>query len=372
MSDEKIEKRGIEDMRKRKSIFFITLLSMVIIAVSPVYSQNSISISSTSTLSPSSSMSYGPENLIDNSWRSWSEGESDDGEGVAIIINFHHKRIIDHIYIKNGFGDLKYFYENNRVKLLEVDTDGGSFVLKLEDTHAFKRYDFMDRVKTKTMVLRITDTYPGEKWNDTCMSEISFDAIPYSFEHDAITEQAFQELLGTKDPHLYNYFAEIQKRGPRGYPAVHRIRVFPKKSGPTLAFIETRTWKEDGRYRNELVHGLDFFPDKRSNTEGGVANAGTYIIDDPPIEWGRLRYEMEMLGKQENNMVVDYSDLPYGVFYEIYPHTDEIRTYFGSQNPDDFEIPEMISNNIHSLRWRWNGEGFERFILGGYFESLSQ
>lgn len=41
---------------------------------------------------------------------------------------------------------------------------------------------------------------------------------------------------------------------------------------------------------------------------------------------------------------------------------DDIRTYFGSGEPSEHDIPAPVGTNLQELYWRWNGNEFEKII----------
>ena len=133
------------------------------------------SISATSTLSSSSNL-YKVENLTDGTSASWVEGESGSGIGTKIIIKFKTGVSLKTFYIKNGYGDFKHFYANNRVKTLNWSFSGrGGGSIHLEDTPGFQKVEFDIPVVTTQLVLEIDEIYKGEKYDDTAIAEICFD-----------------------------------------------------------------------------------------------------------------------------------------------------------------------------------------------------
>ena len=133
------------------------------------------SISASSTLSSQSNL-YDVNHLIDGTDKSWVEGEEGSGTGTVITINFKKPEEIQTFYIKNGYGDFKHYYENNRVRKLNCTfTERGFVNIILEDKPGFQKVEFDTPVITDKLVLTIKDVYSGTKYNDTAISEISFD-----------------------------------------------------------------------------------------------------------------------------------------------------------------------------------------------------
>jgi hypothetical protein len=91
---------------------------------------------------------------------------------------------VDRVEISNGFqrsavnfpdkDTWSYFGKNNRVKTLDLVRDDGALAarLRLADTREVQRFN----VTLPAGIYRavIADVYPGSRWNDTCLGEMSF------------------------------------------------------------------------------------------------------------------------------------------------------------------------------------------------------
>ncbi len=163
-----------------KKLTQVLLILILAISIVPAFSQeNNIvikSISSSGFLPPDKLNSYYPLNLIDEKPNTmWAESNPEDGLGEFIKIEFLNSQSIDQIEILNGYNNPDYFLKNNRVSLIEIDINGEFYLLRsLEDTPnkqviKFPRSEFIREIK-----LIICGVYRGEKWNDTCISEIGF------------------------------------------------------------------------------------------------------------------------------------------------------------------------------------------------------
>ncbi len=100
------------------------------------------------------------------------------------FVRFSLDAAVDRIEIFNGwqrstvnFPDKdtwSYFGKNNRVKTLDMVRDDGVLVgrLRLADTREVQRFN----VSLPAGIYRavISDIYPGSRWNDTCLGEMSF------------------------------------------------------------------------------------------------------------------------------------------------------------------------------------------------------
>jgi len=147
-------------------IFFTVLLSAQEIEIRKVL------VSSTLT---SSTNLYQGNHLVDGTEKSWVEGNPDSGIGTTITIDFKNFVTLKSFYIKNGYGDYKYYHDNNRVKqlLCSLPNRGGA-IIYLEDNPGYQKVEFDIPVTIDKLVLTIQDVYKGEKYDDTAISEISF------------------------------------------------------------------------------------------------------------------------------------------------------------------------------------------------------
>jgi hypothetical protein len=107
-------------------------------------------------------------------------------------------------YVRDDIAGLKdYFQMNGRVKVLEVLNDSGETVAVLDlrdqrDSQTFFGRKFLPGVYRFV----IKEVYPGSKWNDTCLAEITF--IPY--ETSSLMSYLFTDPFFGKVINILNYF----------------------------------------------------------------------------------------------------------------------------------------------------------------------
>ncbi|WP_162651625.1 hypothetical protein [Lentilitoribacter sp. Alg239-R112] len=119
---------------------------------------------------------YGPDQLILEG--AWCEGEEGQGIGVGIEMSFEAKSNaggppeFDKLLIANGYGkSTKTFMENSRVKQVEIKTDTGKFwVRTLKDETGIQHVSLGESIRPNGIVVTILDVYPGQKYEDTCLS----------------------------------------------------------------------------------------------------------------------------------------------------------------------------------------------------------
>jgi hypothetical protein len=146
--------------------------------------QNIEKISASSTLENR----YRIENIIDNTWRSWAEGVEGNGIGESFTVEFKIPVKLSRFILKNGYGQLDYYYKNNRIKSFEIfiDDELTGTIVNIEDSYELEYYGlpqlyiFDDVILHGTYIectkitFKINEIYPGTHYNDTCIAEIVF------------------------------------------------------------------------------------------------------------------------------------------------------------------------------------------------------
>ena len=215
-------------MKKFKKIFSVSIIfiSSIFIFAEENIQIKKVTASSTLVEKGKSEDFYSPENLVDASYKSWVEGVDGDGIGESITIEF--EKPLDNlcsIAFRNGYGDLKYYYTNNRVKDILV-TFNDEFTVKttLEDKYDIYYYHLYYTSEYNKPISKVTfkidSVYKGQKYSDTCLSEIFFNKVdvsrppffdPYSAELFAAYKMDIDKVLDVKITE--KYFVEyLQER----------------------------------------------------------------------------------------------------------------------------------------------------------------
>lgn len=124
-------------------------------------------------------LTYGPENVMDGKPETaWNEGVSGHGAGEWLMLESDHDQVVTGINILAGYAkNADIYQQNNRIKTLKVEcADGTSKVFRLEDRSDYASYHdlaFDKPVRTKSIKFTVIDIYPGSKYEDTCISEIT-------------------------------------------------------------------------------------------------------------------------------------------------------------------------------------------------------
>ena len=151
-------------------------------------------LSATSCLKSQNNISYEAKNAHDLSYKTaWVEGVEGYGIGEKLIYHFppENPRITKVIIVNGYVKSEKVWRENSRVKKLKMYIDNEPLaILKLEDSRNEQSCDFepignsnrdnWDEMKLDpwwTMTFEILEVYPGEKYDDTAITEIYFDGI---------------------------------------------------------------------------------------------------------------------------------------------------------------------------------------------------
>jgi len=132
------------------------------------------SIQASSSLNDSKDR-YSFVHLNDKSNKSWCEGNADIGIGEKITILYKDSQKVkaENLYIKNGYGDTKYYSLNGRVKELKVlvdDKDMG--LITIPDSSLKEVIKFSSPLEGNKFTFEIASIYPG-KLKDTCIAELS-------------------------------------------------------------------------------------------------------------------------------------------------------------------------------------------------------
>lgn len=167
---------------RQKYSFFIIFILVNSILYSHTFNIKKVSATSTLVEPNKNENTYSVLNLFNNSWTSWSEGEIDEGIGTKITVEIDPpikmSQYNEYIDIVNGYGDLKYYFMNNRVKELRIYFNNSNNYddIVLEDDWGIQRYSFNKETVNddylSKLIFEIRSIYKGTKYNDTCLCEI--------------------------------------------------------------------------------------------------------------------------------------------------------------------------------------------------------
>lgn len=132
-------------------------------------------IAATSILKDSS-QAYPPEQASDGDIKTcWAEGVPGYGIKECIFYQFADMYTIHGFNIWNGYQKSEdLYYKNSRPLALRVSAVGYEETHYLKDTMGMQRIDLKRPVKMREVQIFIEDVAKGSKYDDTCISEISF------------------------------------------------------------------------------------------------------------------------------------------------------------------------------------------------------
>ena len=139
------------------------------------------------TSSSALSAKYAGENAHDFSiLNAWAEGVPGGGVGEYLLYTFPGKSApVTIVEILNGYTKTKKAWKNNgRVKRLKMYYNGKPYaILELKDTRSLQSFNvgrlgpFEAAAPDWTLKFEILDVYPGDKYDDTVITELYFGGI---------------------------------------------------------------------------------------------------------------------------------------------------------------------------------------------------
>ena len=317
-------------------------------------------MTASSTLASSSDEDYAAANLIDNSYSSWVEGEEGDGVGTTLTLTMDEDLFMKGIFIRNGFGDLKNFYNNNRVSSMRVsDEEGNQSNIKLADSYRSLYYSFETPLCGKTFTFQITGVYQGDKWNDTCLTSLTpefvdgfnYDSYLYPPYLKASFPDGFADLVLTPEPEVSAQEVSMEDLSEEEYIEM-MSRLEAEEDGPIIR-------------RSDFEMTLQPF---HTGTAQPMDTLGIYLLRDGRVlvvnssadpeaqDRGDLAFSLQ--GKYVP--VSDYVDLPLceGEEFLIYSQDRDAETLTISAVVKDPDNPFSVIEK-KSTSYEWNGSRFE-------------
>jgi hypothetical protein len=135
-------------------------------------------VCASSTLAPAQGNSYGPRNLGDgDDQTAWVEGSNGQGIGEFIVLQFDSPRTIRGLTIRNGYDkSADIFAKNGRVKDIDLRFSSGETIAATLSDQPGPQYLALNQpIEAKWIELIIRSVYPGSKYADTAINEISVD-----------------------------------------------------------------------------------------------------------------------------------------------------------------------------------------------------
>ncbi len=107
----------------------------------------------------------------------WAEGAAGAGVGESITIKLEKDIRFDAVEIMPGYFHAKYFAANNRIKRFRLEAggnEGWKETFLCRDSMTPQRFRLSKQVRASEIKFFVLDTYKGSRWDDTCVSELTF------------------------------------------------------------------------------------------------------------------------------------------------------------------------------------------------------
>lgn len=167
-------------MKKILLVFLIPYLSINLFAKEINISSITLCDKDTLTVDKNNKYRYSPLKSFDDNDETVFAFKPQYGE--IFRIHFDNKYLIDEIKIKAGYFDKRYYSQNHRIKKITLIFNKGKFYQDLTVAkYTFELKDEMKeqslnfpRIECNEIWICIDGIYKSEKYNDVCISELSF------------------------------------------------------------------------------------------------------------------------------------------------------------------------------------------------------
>lgn len=176
----------------------------------------------------------------------WVEAADGPGLGESITLEVWEKIEIDALSVAPGYFVESFFKKNNRVKTLSVSFDGGDPIqLEFNDVMEVQGHTLDKVVGFTSAVFSISDVYKGDKWDDTCIAEISLflNDRKYRFDVKAGAGQVARapanlDISAERFEFQFDPPSEVRSELVSFKPLVPEIRI-SERSGATYVTVKS-------------------------------------------------------------------------------------------------------------------------------------
>lgn len=135
-----------------------------------------IDASASSVLISENNKSYEASNMLDDDPdTNWQEGEEGNGEGTVLTFHFTEPVALGGIELLNGNGSSeKKYFANNRAKEITLQMGAKKVNYTLNDQYGSQFIELSPCGETQELTITIDSVYNGDKYDDTCISDIRF------------------------------------------------------------------------------------------------------------------------------------------------------------------------------------------------------
>lgn len=238
------------------------------------------SVSASSTFS-SDHANHDAENLRDNDPKTnWAEGVDGYGIGESVRFDFHETVQLNGFQICGGNQyDYDCFKDNCRPEWIKLTfADGASESFRLKDMLKSQTFELSAPVETDSVVLTVNTIYEGRKYEDTVISDVSFDAFVMHGEQKVIPSGA-EECTYLKVATVLDYDSNGNST----------------EYGVVTAYDETKAkmWTyESGKYNGGAQCGPMWFVGTYGNTLYISENGTLFALDmtSGTIKWKNKQF----------------------------------------------------------------------------------
>lgn len=177
MGDDRFEHNAFATLMPDENALFGATVRTVEVSEAPLPKPSRIE--ATHTLEPQSGNIYDAKNAIDGKLATCWAYDAKTYPDAALTIYFDHLTELRGLIFTAGYAKSEDAYKNNRrVALIDVAFGDGSgygmYVEPLEFHQSLVALPFGDVCKVSSIQITVPETYPGEKFDDMCISEIEF------------------------------------------------------------------------------------------------------------------------------------------------------------------------------------------------------
>ena len=138
-----------------------------------------VDVSASSELPAEGSTTYAASNLVDGDpATAWNEGEPGDGVTETIQLELEGPSRVTGLLVWNGYQDGDAFVEHPRVSELRLSLGERTFAVTLLDRRGPQAIDLPEPIAAEGITLEVVSVVPGDRYNDTSLSEIAVRGVP--------------------------------------------------------------------------------------------------------------------------------------------------------------------------------------------------
>ncbi|MBN2442709.1 MAG: hypothetical protein JXJ04_15240 [Spirochaetales bacterium] len=126
---------------------------------------------------------YSADKIFDNNPETaWSENVEGPGIGETISLELEREIKVDSVDFMAGYFIDGFYKKNNRIRSLTLQIPGVRDIhLSLRDKMQKQSFRLPENISFSKITIRIDSVYKGDKWDDTCLAEMTFSYLSNTF-----------------------------------------------------------------------------------------------------------------------------------------------------------------------------------------------